>query len=122
MAKELDEATTLREAVVKLGRRSRTQAIPRPIRARVTEYARRGRAKGRSWREMAQAVGLSAYTVQRWVERAQETAPGAQKMVPVRVEVDPESGPGGLVLITPSGMRLEGLAREDAVAVLRALE
>ena len=122
MAKELDEARGLREAVAGLGRRSRTQAIPRPIRARVIEYARRGRAKGRSWREMAQTVDLSAYTVQRWVERAEETAPGAQRMVPVRVEVEPAGRQGGLVLIMPSGVRLEGLACEDAVAVLRALE
>ena len=72
MSKELDDGRELRRAVAGLGRRSRTEPIPVAIRAQVVAYARREREEGRSWREVAESVGLAPYTVQRWVKIAEE--------------------------------------------------
>ncbi len=72
MAKDVEDGRELRQAVARLARRRPTEAIPRPLRRRVIEYARRGRERGRSWRELAQSVGLAPYTVQRWVRLAEK--------------------------------------------------
>ena len=122
MGKQMDDGRELRQAVAGLARRRRTEAVPRPIRSRVIEYVRRGRKRGRSWRELAHSVGLAPYTVQRWVRLADETGPAVRKLVPVRIEPEGRAGSGGLVLVMPTGVRLEGLAAEDAVAVLRGLQ
>ena len=121
MSKELGDGGELRRAVAGLGRRSRTEAIPATIRAQVVAHARRERKEGRSWREVAESVGLAPYTVQRWVKIAEEAGAAAPRMVPVRVARQEGSPGDGLVLVMPSGVRLEGLGRDDAVAVLRAL-
>ena len=42
-------------------------------------------------------------------------------LVPVTVEPQPDSG-DGLMLVSPSGYRVEGLSAEQVVAILRELE
>lgn len=112
----------IRRAILALGRRGRTERIPRAIRARVIAYAQQGRREGRSWRQLAEGVGLATYTVQRWVKIADGQGGARRTMVPVRIEAKGlEREQSGLVMITPSGVRLEGLGPEEAVAVLRAL-
>jgi len=122
MARTEGEGERIRRAVVALGHRRRTERIPAGIPARVIAYAQQGRREGWSWRQLAERVGVAAYTVQRWVRIAQGQTGDPQVLVPVRIEAKGlERERARLVVITPSGVRLEGLGPEDAVAVLRAL-
>jgi hypothetical protein len=76
-------------------------------------------AQGRALAEVAHAVGVSAPSLQHWLER--ETAPGLR---PVAIEPIPgreASERSGPVLITPRGVRVEGLDCETLIVVLRAL-
>ena len=111
-----------REAVSGLGRRGRTQRIPPAVRERVVAYARVARARGVSWRRIANCVGLSTAGVQRFAQ-ARPTRPQAS-LVPVVVQASPEEGlaaAAGLSLLTPSGHRLEGLSLEQALVLVQAL-
>jgi len=111
-----------REAVRSLGRRGRTQRIPTAVRERVIAYAHVARARGVSWRRIARAVGLSTSGVQRFAPAKLPRPQGS--LVPVVVQAPPEESrpvAAGLILLTPSGHRLERLSLEDAVALLRAL-
>jgi hypothetical protein len=111
-----------RKAVRSLGHRGRTQRIPTAVRERVIAYARVARARGVSWRRIARAVGLSTSGVQRFAQ-ARRPQPQAA-LVPVVVQALPEEGlpaGAGLLLLMPSGHRLERLSLEQALVLVRAL-
>jgi hypothetical protein len=112
-----------REAVKSFGRRGRTQRIPTAVRERVVAYARVTRARGRSWRCIARAVGLSTSGVQRFAQ-ARRRQPQAA-LVPIVVQTLPAEGlpaGAGLSLLTQSGHRLELLSLQAALVLLRALD
>ena len=115
------EAKAIRDAIAGLGR-GRTTRLPDEIRQRVIDYARRGRAEGRRWSELAEAVGLGVTTVQQWVGAA--AVPKARvTFVPVQVtarEASPEAS-SRLTIRTTGGVELEGVSLEQAIVVLRAL-
>src|SRR5512144_743515 len=88
------ETRAIRRAIEALGRRGRTERIPLPLRARVVRVVETGRAEGRSWRELAEAVGLAVTTIERWWGLARQARP---TLVPVQVEAvdrraEPEVG------------------------------
>jgi hypothetical protein len=92
------------------------------VRERVVAYARVARARGVSWRSIARSVGLSTSGVQRFAHVRH--SPPQASLVPVVVQASPDEGSlasAGLILLTPSGHRLERLSLADAVALLRAL-
>jgi hypothetical protein len=111
------EARALRGALLRV-ERGRGKRVPAALRARATAWIRRQRSGGASVREIADASSLSYETVRRWAELA---APTRTALVPVTVRPEPDSG-DRLVLVSPSGYRVEGLNAEQVVAILRELE
>lgn len=99
-----DEATNLRREI---GRReSRRGRLPRELRQRCERYAAERAAAGVSKQAIASELGVSAMSVQRWVR-----VPTASAMVPVRVVAPSAPPPAGrrVIVVTPSGLRIEGL-------------
>jgi hypothetical protein len=65
---------------------------------------------------VATALGLPARSLLRWLE---QSAPPVLRPVTVRPEPAPSAA--GPVLVTPQGVRVEGLDRDTLIAVLRVL-
>lgn len=109
----------LRRAVADARRRGRGPRFQysADLRRRVVLAASAHREAGRSVTAMAAEVGLDARTLRAWVDG------GSSVFREVRVEpvADAAPVPAGLVLVTPGGYRVEGLALADVVSVLRAL-
>jgi hypothetical protein len=82
------------------------------LRRQITEVGRGLRTEGRSWFEIGREVGLPGETVR----RVCEAAPGF-----VAVEVADDAWPRDLVVVAPSGHRVEGLDVDTAVALLARL-
>lgn len=81
------------------------------LRRQITGVGRGLRAEGKSWFRIGREIGLPAETVRRLCE-----APGF-----VAVEVAEEAAARGLVVVAPSGYRVEGLDVETVVALLARL-
>ena len=76
-------------------------------------------AAGCTSNEIARSLGIHVHTVYRW-RRALPAGLGGFR----RVEVGSPAGLAegrGVVLVTPSGYRLEGLTLEQAALILRAV-
>lgn len=117
------EAREVRRAIDRLGPRGRTERLPGLIRERVLRCVATGRAQGASWHAVGEAVGLSATTLQRWQACVLAPMP-TRALVPVRVEADGsvvEGRESSIVLHSPRGWRVEGLAVSSAIDILRAL-
>lgn len=113
----------LRAAIAALGRTKRNTPVPAPLRAEVMAFVRERRRAGATWSSLAEVVGLSASGLKRWSESAlpREVSPRLRRVrLRAVTALAGESG-GPLVLVTPQGVRVEGLSREDAVAMVRAL-
>lgn len=106
----------IRKRVTALGRRSRGERIPATLREEIAEYARRRRAEGGRVREIATETGVSPESIRRWAVRAKPTEPVA---LPVHVRRDEVSAE--IVVVMPSGMRVEGLDVEQAAELARRL-
>ena len=114
-----DAAAEVCAALAALGRRGRTTRIPDDVRAMVVRYARQQRRRSVSWRTIASELGVSASAMQRWAKRCERPRPRrAAAMVPVQVREEPLKE-RGLAVVTPSGLRVEGLSLEAAVHVLQ---
>ena len=108
-------------ALAALGKRGRTTRIPDEVRALVLRYARQQRRRGVSWRAIGSELDLSASAIQRWARRQTgRRIRRAVAMVPVQVRGE-RLEESGLAVVTPSGMRVEGLSLEAAVHVLQQL-
>lgn len=70
-----------------------------------------------SWAAVGEALGIPWQTLTRWRDDA---ARAPQRMVEVAI-VDEETVAAGLVVIAPSGLRVEGATVEQVAALLRAL-
>jgi len=114
----------LRGAIAGLGRH-RTQPLPQELHAEVERYAALRRRAGASWRTIAGSVGVSASALQRWGARERSSAVRAGlRRVRVRREWVPSQtvASATLVLISPSGFRVEGLGVAQALEMLRELQ
>ncbi len=83
------------------------------LRRQISVVGRRLRDEGKSWLGIGREIGLPAETVRRLCEQA---APGF-----ARVEVVNEFVARGLVVVAPSGYRVEGLDVETVAALLARL-
>lgn len=88
---------------------------PAPFRAAAATLTRTQLDQGTSVHRMAGALGLPARTLTRWL---QQGAPPVLR--PVMVQPDPMLA-AGPVLVTPQGLRIEGLDLDTLIAVLRLL-
>jgi hypothetical protein len=108
----------LRSEAHQLTRGKVSQAIRYPIgfRTAVAGLTRRQLDQGASMHRVATALGLPARSLLRWLE---QSAPPVLRPVTVRPEPAPSAA--GPVLVTPQGVRVEGLDRDTLIAVLRVL-
>ena len=110
------QATAIRHAISRHAP-ARGKRYPRELRARATALAQELRGAGWSWARIAEHVGTRVETVRRWCAR--ESGPHAAPRMRA-VEVVADRGGGGLAIVSPGGIRVEGVTIADVVAVLRA--
>lgn len=121
MAHEL--LAKVRAAVRAEMRESIRQSYSDEVQRLVATFAVRERAAGASWQHLGALVGMNASTVARYTRRFEELgevdAGSTPRMLPVTVTL-PAPAPA-LVLVSPTGYRLEGLDIETAAALLGRL-
>lgn len=108
-----DEGTNLRREIER--RESRRGRLPRELRQRCERYAAARAAAGVAKQAIASELGVSAMSVQRWLR-----ATPARAMVPVRI-VAPAAAPAAdrrVVVVTPGGLRIEGLDIDGVCTVI----
>ena len=118
----MDEAIRRLRAEVQrlaLGKPRGQVRYPEAFRRAAVTLARTGQGRGRSVGRLARDIGVSEPTLTKWLRPT--PGPGLR---PVAVRVmSPSEAPAGAsaVLITRTGVRVEGLDRDALIAVLRAL-
>jgi predicted transcriptional regulator len=108
----MNEARYLRRELDRIETR-RGRCVPPELKARARAWITEQRAEGRTMSELATDLGVAVGTVLRWSDG------GVRALVPVRVV--PDETPRAVVVVSPSGLRIEGLTLADAVRVLREL-
>lgn len=101
------------------GRPGRGVRYPEDLRREAIGLARTGMLAGKSLGSVAQELGLGPATLTRWLGRGGAGEP----LRPVEVQREEEE-PGqspSLVVVMPSGWRIEGLRLADLAELLRAL-
>lgn len=101
-------------------RRRRNERLPKELAMLLTEYVRRERARGDlTWEEMAAATGVSANTLARLgADRSGESK--EKKLVAIRVGADRAvRKSSAVVVVTPTGYRVEGLGVAEAAELVR---
>ncbi len=116
-----DAIRALRSEAHQLTRGKAPKAIRYPVafREAVAALTRAQLDQGASINRVAGALGLPAQSLTRWL---QQSAPPVLRPVTVRPDpVAPAPPAAGPVLLTPQGVRVEGLDRDTLLAVLRVL-
>lgn len=117
----LDAIRQLRTEARQLSHGKAPKAVRYPIafRTAVATVVRRQLDDGVALHRVAGRLGLPDRSLARWLH---ESAPPGLRPVTVRPDSVPVAPPAaGLVLITPRGVRVEGLDHDTLVAVLRRL-
>ena len=97
-------------------RRRGDARYPAKLRARITAWVIARRDRGGWWTEISETLGIPAQTLVRWAE-ASGSAVGEMKAVAV---ID-EPPTGTVTLIAPTGLRIEGVSIDAAIAILRGI-
>jgi predicted transcriptional regulator len=118
-----DELRDLRRELARI-ERGRGLWYPDALRERAAAWARARREVGATWREISATVGLPAETLRRWTSAAARDARPA--LVPIEIVREPEAEDHGVAdrdvrIMTPGGLRIEGLTTADAIAIVRVL-
>ena len=97
--------------------RGRGRRIPIELRARVATWVAKHRKRGDSWSELVRKTGVSMLALQRW-----SSSPVRRAVLFRRVEVA-EAAPAErtVTLVSPTGIRIEGVTIADVIAILRGL-
>ena len=116
-----DDLRSIRREIARLrhGRPRTAVRYPAALRRTITTLARQRRTGGRGVAAVARELGLPRWTLNLWLQ-----TPSTPIMRAVDVVADPPRGglaPSGLVLITTTGVRVEGASLEELAALLRAL-
>ncbi len=117
-----DRVRKVRAQIVRLRRGKSPTAVryPAAVRREVTAIARRRQRQGDDTGTIAREVGVAPWTLALWLRR-----PSSPTMRAVAVGADDERDAArplqSVVLITPHGVRVEGLDPATLVVVLRAL-
>src|SRR5437867_3747649 len=96
-------------------RRRGAARYPEKLRARITAWVIACRDRGDWWTEISEAIGLPTQTLVRWTE----SGSAATEMKPVDVIDAPPIGT--VTLIAPTGLRIEGVSIDAAIAILRGV-
>jgi len=132
------EGSILRERLATVERKGAGMPFPDDLRRAVVDYSAKRLKAGSTVEGVARELGICALSVVRWTRRYGK-APGCPtKSAPAgnvvdtgrhgtalmrRVEVVAEAAvpSGGLVVHTPSGLRIEGLGLDGLVQLVRAV-
>lgn len=109
------EARELRRRVARLKRDRPGFRFSTKLRAEITAWVTRQRERGAWWCELSRAIGVPEQTLKRWA------APRATASAMLPVEVIDAPPPSTVTLVSPTGLRIEGVAIADAIAILRGL-
>lgn len=115
-----DSIQTLRSEARRLARGKVPRAVryPASFRATAIALARAQRRQGHAVERVATAIGVATPTLVRWLSA--HPAPRLRRVAVVGPPAESALA-STVVLVTPQGVRVEGLDRESLVAVLRAL-
>lgn len=107
-------------------REGRGRRYPTALRRAVVEHAQQRLEHGASLRAVARAVGLADQTLSYWLRSAEPPESGpVMRAVAVRPELDAPPAttgtPAGAVVVTPQGLRIEGLALAEIVSLVRSV-
>ena len=83
----------------------------------MTTWVAKHRKRGDSWSELARKTGVSMLALQRWSSR-----PANRAVMLRRVEVT-EAAPAErtVTLVSPTGIRIEGVTIAEVIVILRGL-
>jgi DNA invertase Pin-like site-specific DNA recombinase len=107
------EARDLKRA---MGQRGRGRPIPARVRDVARAYVQRRRGEGASQETIARELGISQHTVSTWLRSRAREVSGA--LVPVRVDYAVPTPEAAIVVTTPRGLRIEGLAFDELCTVI----
>lgn len=107
------DTKALRREVRRFGPSRRGRRFPTEVRGRLVAAVCALRAEGAGWATIGERLGISGETARRYYD----DSPGLR---PVEVAATSEAD-APLSLVTPMGLRLEGLTVERAAALLRML-
>ena len=118
-----EEAKTFRKAVRSHQRRRAGKAIrySHELRRSAVDFVRSARTEGVSLLQCSRLLGVGYKSLHCWVQA--ETGATATSLRPVEIAVraDVSGDDDCLVLVSPGGFRIEGLARPDLAALVRIL-
>jgi hypothetical protein len=109
------DARELRRRVARLKRDRPGFRFSAALRAEITAWVAEQRERGVWWSDLARAIGVPAETLKRWA------APRSMASAMLPVEVIDAPPMGTVTLVSPTGLRLEGVAIADAIAILQGL-
>ena len=102
----------------KRGRHRGPAGYPMKLRRFAAEHGRTTKASGGSVSSAAKELGISQVTLSKWMRDGSNGGAGSFREVLVEQE---SLQTGNLVLFTKTGLRVEGLDVDSAVALVRAL-
>jgi hypothetical protein len=86
------------------------------LRERVVAWVRQRRDRGDWWRDLSRELGIHPTTLKRWAASPSEAV---VTMRPVQVIETPPAET--VTLVSPTGLRIEGVTIAGAIAILRGL-
>jgi hypothetical protein len=101
---------------------TRRRRVPEEVKEQVRRYAARRRSHGSSWEAIGRETGLEARKLRAWSRKsrkAREVTP-VPALRPVAVAAEPEPA-ASLVVVAPSGLRVEGVSVQEAAQLVRLL-
>lgn len=119
----MDLAAQFRQAAAEIepARDRRGRRYSDTARRLAVDYCREQREVGRSFAEIAAALGISVATLGRWIETDTEVAEcEVATFHPVQVAT-PVAPDASLSMTLPSGLRIDGLQLQQVVELARAL-
>lgn len=117
------EAEDLRRNLRRHGR-ARGKRFAPELRQRIVVYAERRRREGASWMAIAMDLGACFETVRRWCGGGGVPAARQLRRVEGRAEggaVIEMSAQAPLAVVTPKGLRIEGVGLDQVITLVRAL-
>lgn len=118
----MDRARLFREAAARANQgRDRTGWRYTPsLRRLAVEYCQSRRERQRPFWEIAEALGVSTVTLGRWLEKDREQSRPRLREVVIE-EPAPTSSEARLTVVTPSGLRIEGIDLCGVIELMRNL-
>lgn len=91
------------------------------LRERLVAFAEARRAEGASWKAIATELGACVETLRRWCTPEAGVAPRLRPVQIVAAPVFEAPSHSVKTVVTPNGLRIEGLGLDEVVALVRAL-